>query len=73
MHVRCARNKQLRNNPGLLLHDNMLAHCAVKCEAVCCFQINLCNLSSPLLATFGTDNLFSLPEGETGLKRRAFQ
>jgi hypothetical protein len=29
MHVRCARNKQLRNNPGLLLHDNTLAHYAV--------------------------------------------
>jgi len=29
MHVRCARNEQLRNNPGLLLHNNMLAYCAV--------------------------------------------
>jgi len=29
MHMCCARNKQLRNNPWLLLHDNMPTHCAL--------------------------------------------
>jgi hypothetical protein len=43
------------------------------CEAVSCFQINLCDPSSPLLARFGTGRLFSLPKGETGTKRRLFQ
>jgi hypothetical protein len=72
MHMRFARNKQLRNNPWLLLHDNMPTHCA-KCEAVSCFHIDLCDPTFPLLAIFGTDHLFFLPEGESAPKRRAFQ
>jgi hypothetical protein len=44
-----------------------------KCEAVSCFHIDLCDLTSPLLARFGTDNLFFLPESESAPKRRAFQ
>ena len=34
-----------------------------ECEAVSCFQINLCDPTSLLLTRFGIDNLFSLPEG----------
>jgi hypothetical protein len=42
-------------------------------EAVSCFQIDLCDLASPLLARFGTGRLFSLPQGETGPERKVFQ
>jgi hypothetical protein len=43
------------------------------CEAVYCFEIDLCDPTSPLLARFGTGKFFSLPEHETGPKRRTFQ
>lgn len=41
----------------------------VECETFSCFQIDLCDSASPLLARFGTGELFSLPEIELALKR----
>jgi hypothetical protein len=41
-------------------------------EAVSCFQIDLCDPSSPLLPRFGT-SIFSFPKGKTGTKRKEFQ
>lgn len=74
LHARALCQKQaVKKQPWAAVAWQHACTLCGECEAVSCFRINLCDPSSPLLDTFGTDNLFSLPEGETGLKRRAFQ
>jgi hypothetical protein len=64
------RDEQSRNNSWLFLHDKAPAYLAVECDAVYCFQINLYDPASVLLARFGTGRIFSLRERETGRKKR---
>jgi len=73
MHMRCARNKQLRNNPWLLLHDNMPTHCALNVKQFLA-SILICVIQHPpYLPDLALTVSFFLPEGETAPKRRAFQ
>jgi methionyl-tRNA synthetase len=46
MDMRCARNKQLRNNPWLLLHDNMPTRCAVNVKHFLA-SISICVIQHP--------------------------
>ena len=51
-------NEQFRNNSSLLLYDKAPTYFAVEREAVSCFQIDLCDPASLLLARFGTGRIF---------------
>jgi hypothetical protein len=42
------------------------------CEAVSCFQVDLCDPASPLLARFGNDRIFVFPKVKLALKGERF-
>jgi hypothetical protein len=60
----CGRKEQFRNNSWLLLHDKVPAYLAVECESISCFQIDLYDPASHLLARFVTGKFFLFPKVE---------
>jgi len=49
-------------NSWLLLNDKVPVYLAVECESISCFQIDLYDPASHLLATFVTGKFFFFPK-----------
>jgi hypothetical protein len=59
-------------NSWLLLHEKAPAYLAVECDAIYCFQIDLYDPESVLLARFGTGRFFLFAKVKRVLKRERF-
>ena len=53
---------QFRNKSWLLLHDKVPDYMVVECESISCFQIELHDPASHLLAAFVTGKFFLFPK-----------